>query len=138
MDIHPQIWIFGGSLAAILLLAWLTAWLKLGGNPVIASEDDARRLAGEVWDGYSPTRIAIDANGLAALLEDGAGRIMLIKRHGNRFAGRILGGSAKADLEESALSVSSGEARFGGVALVIAEAEVWADAINGLRDKGHA
>jgi hypothetical protein len=138
MDIHAQIWVFGGSLAAILLLVGFAAWLKLGGSPVIASEEDARRLADEVRDGFLPERIAIDAQGAAALLDDGAGRIMLIKRHGNRFAGRILPSSAHATLEDTALVVFSGEARFGKVALAVPEAGVWAEAINGLRVTGNA
>lgn len=138
MDIHAQIWVFAGSLAAIIALAGLAVWLKLGGSPVIAGEDDARRLADEVWDGFAAKRVAIDRAGIAALLEDAAGRIMVIKRHGNRFAGRILTVSAHAAIEGSQLIVSSGETRFGRVTLTLPDAAVWAEAINGLEGRGNA
>ena len=36
---------FGGSLATILLLAWLARRLGLGGDPRLRDPDEARRLA---------------------------------------------------------------------------------------------
>lgn len=138
MDIHPQIWIFGGSLVAILLLFLVAVWLRLGGSPVISSDADARRLADEVWSGFEPRKISIDEQGEAALLDDPDGRIMLLKRHGNRFAGRILLGSALAINDGSTLEVFSGEARFGTVTLTLADAPAWAEAINRLKGRSDA
>ena len=124
------------SLVAILALAGLAWWLKLGGTPRLDSEDAVRRAAGEVEDGFAPVALACDAEGAGALARDGAGRIMAIKRHGNRFAGRVLGPQARAhlcrDMGKVALEVDPGEPRFGKVFLTLAEPEAWATAINRL------
>lgn len=117
-----------GSLVAILALAGLAWWLKLGGAPQFDSEDAVRRAAGEVEDGFDPVDIALDAEG--ALARDASGRIMLIKCHGNRFAGRILGRGSRARVSDGRLAVDPGEVRFGKVLLSIPDAEAWADAIN--------
>lgn len=123
-----------GSLVAILMLAGLAWWLKLGGDPRLDSETAVARAAGEVEDGFAP--VAVAADGTAALARDGTGRIMVIKRHGNRFAGRILGAEAAArlwhDLGKTALEVDCGEARFGKVFLTLPDAQAWAEAINRL------
>lgn len=119
-----------GSLVAILMLAGLAWWLRLGGAPRLDSEDAVRRAAGEVEDGFDPVTSARDAEGAAALARDAAGRIMVIKRHGNRFAGRVLGADAAARVAGGQIEVDPGEARFGTVFLTIPDAEAWADAIN--------
>jgi hypothetical protein len=127
-----------GSLVAILALAGLAWWMKLGGQPVLASTADVERIAGEVVDGFSPVAEARDSRGTAALARDAQGRIMLIKRHGNRFAGRVLGPGAAARLEAGALEVDCGEARFGKVTLALPEPQAWATAINRLNERRHA
>lgn len=119
-----------GSLVAILMLAGLAWWLRLGGGPRLDSEDAVRRAVGEVEDGFDPVTSARDAQGAAALARDAAGRIMVIKRHGNRFAGRVLGADAAAWVAGGQIEVDPGEARFGTVFLTIPDAEAWADAIN--------
>ncbi|QFT76161.1 hypothetical protein FIU90_01265 [Erythrobacter sp. THAF29] len=132
MDVDPQILIFAGSLVAIFVLAGMARWMKLGGSPTLASEADAARAAGEVWDGYEPVEIALGKDGAAALLRDASGRIMVIKRHGNRFAGRILAHAASATVNGEKIEVATGEARFGSVSLNARDAASWADAINAL------
>jgi hypothetical protein len=119
-----------GSLVAILALAGLAWWMKLGGAPTLDSADAVRRAAGEVEDGFAALATTQDMRGLAALARDAQGRIMLIKRHGNRFAGRMLGPSAAAWVAGGQIEVVPGEARFGTVFLTIHDAEAWADAIN--------
>jgi hypothetical protein len=119
-------------MVAILALAGLAWWMQLGGTPALDSAAAVRRAAGEVEDGFEPVAVAHD--GTAALARDAGGRIMIIKRHGNRFAGRVLGPAAKArlwrDRGETALEVDPGEARFGTVFCDIPDAQAWADAIN--------
>lgn len=127
-----------GSLVAILALAGLAWWMKLGGQPVLASAADVERIAGEVVDGFVPVAEACDSRGCAALASDAQGRIMLIKRHGNRFAGRILGPGAAARINAGALDVDCGEAPFGTVSLALPEPEAWAEAINRLDERQHA
>lgn len=132
MEVPPLLLQTIGSLAAILALAGLAWWLKLGGTPLLDSDDVVRLVAGEVDDGFDPVAIARDAAGAAALARDARGQIMVIRRHGNRFTGRILGPVASARIDDAGLVVDPGERRFGTVTLDLAEAKAWADAINRL------
>ncbi len=132
MGLPPLLIQTAGSLAAILALAGLAHWMKLGGAPLLGSDEAVRRAAGEVEDGFSPVATARDKAGLAALARNGAGRIMLIRRHGNRFAGRVLTPRASARAGGQTLTVDCGELRFGIVRLDLCEAQAWADAINAL------
>ena len=122
----------GGSLIAILVVAALTALLKLGGKPVLKDEAAVMIAANEVEDGFSAERTSIARGGQAALARDNAGRIMVIKRHGNKFAGRILSPQTSAKEEVDALIVDPGESQFGAVRLSLEDASYWADAINRL------
>jgi hypothetical protein len=137
MELPPLVLQTAGSLVAILALAALARWLGLGGAPVLDSDAAVRRAAGEVEDGFDPIAIARADGGLSALARDADGRIMVIKRHGNRFAGRVLCPLARArvrpDLGMTSLEVDCGEARFGRVFLDIPDTEAWADAINRLK-----
>jgi hypothetical protein len=127
-----------GSLVAILALAGLARWMKLGGDPRLADEEAVRRAAGEVEDGFTPVAIARDKDGMGAVARDAEGRIMVIQRHGNRFAGRVLGPRARAtlniDLGETLLVVQPGETLFGDVYLGIDDPRAWAEAINRLNE----
>jgi hypothetical protein len=131
-----------GSLVAILALAGLAWWLRLGGSPLLDSDEAVRRAAGEVEDGFIPVAIARDAQGLAALAADAQGHIMVIKRHGNCFAGRIVEAGARTalwrDPGRTALEVDCGDGRFGKVILDLPDSQAWADAINALNDPHHA
>lgn len=132
MEIPPLLLQFGGSLVAILALYALARVLKLGGNSGLVDDGAVRIAAGEVEDGFEATRIAISRGGAAALAADPDGRIMVIKRHGNRFAGRVLTRAARVREEVDALVVDPGDARFGAVRLSIERPGSWADAINRL------
>jgi len=138
----PLLLQFGGSLVAILALAGLARWLGLGGTPRLATAEDVRRIAGELVDGFACRRLSHDREGAAALVEDAAGRVMLIKRHGNRFAGRILGPEARARLQDgpgaAALVVDCGEPRFGKVILDLPDQVAWAQTINAIGEQRHA
>ena len=132
MEVHPQILIFAGSLVAILALAGLSAFLKLGGTARLESASDAVRIAQEVVDGFEPVEVAIDSEGAAALLCDDAGNVMLLKRHGNKFAGRLIASNASARVEDDTLIVASGERLYGQVALRIDDPDAWAHRIDRL------
>jgi hypothetical protein len=125
MDIHPLLLQTLGSLVAILVLAGLAALLKLGGASKLASDGDVRRAAGEVVDGFEAIESAAARDGAAALARDALGRIMLIKRHGNRFAGRILTPLARVRRHGDALEVDCGEKRFGKVLLALDDPASW-------------
>jgi hypothetical protein len=132
MDIPHIIFQFGGSLVAIFALFALTKALKLGGNPKFQDEDSVRFAAAEVADGFVAKRVAIARGGAAALASDGDGQIMVIKRHGNRFAGRVLTSDAQVSEQVDAIVVDCGDAHFGKVKLALGEPGIWVDAINRL------
>jgi hypothetical protein len=132
MDIPPLLLQTGGSLIAILALFGLARALRLGGKPRLADENSVREAAGEVEDGFEATRTAISRDGTTALATNAEGKIMVIKLHGNRFAGRILTREAHVREEIDALVVDAGDRRFGPVRLSIEKPGYWADAINRL------
>jgi hypothetical protein len=117
----------GGSILAILALAWTAKRLGLGGDVRIRDKEHARQLADETICGYEPTEIIIDKAGYGALLKDAAGRHMLIRRHGVKFAGRLLDGHTKSRLDQHFLTIGISDKRFGKVTLNLgAEAQIWA------------
>ena len=132
IDIPPLLLQTAGSLLAIFALYALARWMRLGGKVTLKDDEAVRLAASEVLDGYSAGRISISRGGRAALARDENGRIMVIKRHGNHFAGRVLDRTASVREEVDALFVDSGEARFGTVRLTLDDPGYWADAINRL------
>ena len=124
---------FAASLAAILALAALSRWLKLGGDERLRDEAFARRLAGEAIDGFDPVAIAVDRAGIGALARDAHGRVMLLRRHGARWAARLLDSHAHARLDRQFLTVATGERTFGAITLDLGgEAQVWAASLRHL------
>jgi len=114
------------------MLVGLARAMGLGGSPTLDDEYAVRETAGEVENGFDTVRISIARGGTHALAQDRAGRIMLIKRHGNRFAGRILTGAARVREEVDALVINSGDKRFGPQRLSLRDPGYWANAINRL------
>ncbi len=106
--------------------------MKLGQSSALKTEADIFQAAECVESGFEPVQYSISRKGNAALAKDDAGRVIIIKRHGNQFAGRILASSAKAREEVDALVVDCGENWFGPVRLHIDDASIWADRINRL------
>ncbi len=132
MEIHPLLIQFAGSMVAILALYGLARLLKLGGKPTLNDEAGVQSAATEVEFGFELARFSIARGGSAALAKDDGGRIMLLKRHGNRFAGRLLTSDAKVREEVDRIVINTGEARFGEVRLSLPDGSSWADAINRL------
>lgn len=125
---------FGGSLAAVLALAWLAAKLRLGGDPRLRDPDEARRLADEAVCGFDAAEVALDRAGIGALLRDREGRVMLIRRHGARWVARLLDSHADVGLDRSFLEIATGERSFGRITLDLGEqAQVWAGSLRRLK-----
>lgn len=123
----------GGSLIAILLVAWLCLKLGLGTDVRIRNEDHARELAGQAVYGFTATDLALDRAGIGALLRDAEGRVMLLRRHGAHFASRLLDSHAHARLDRNFLTIGTGEATFGSVTLDLGEkAQIWASSLRHL------
>ncbi len=128
----------GASLVAILALAWLAKRLDLGGDRRIRSEDEARELADEAISGFEPVDIAIDRAGYGALLRDAEGRILMLRRHGTHFAGRLLTHRPQARLDQSQLTIEADDRPFGAVTLDLGpNAQIWAASLRRL-EPGHA
>lgn len=125
---------FGGSLAAVLALAWLAAKLRLGGDPRLRDAEEARRLADEAVCGFDAEDIVLDRAGIGALLRDRQGRVMLIRRHGARWVARLLDGHAGVRLDRQFLEVTTGERSFGRITLDLGEqAQVWAASLRRIK-----
>ena len=121
---------FGGSLAAILLLAWLARRLGLGGDPRLRDPEDARRLAGEALCGFEAHDVVLDRAGIGALLRDSAGRVMLLRRHGVHWVARLLDSHAGVRLDRSFMTIATGDKTFGAITLDLGDhAQAWASSL---------
>ena len=124
----------GGSIAAILFIAWFARFLRLGGDVRISSEEQAREIANETCCGFDPVEIAIDKAGIAALLRDAEGRHLLVRRHGVQWAGRLLDRHNDSRLDKNFLTVGTGEKTFGSVTLNLgSQASHWAAGLRNLK-----
>ena len=123
-----------GSIAAIVFIAWLARFWKLGGDVRIGSEEQAREIAREALCGFEPVESAIDKAGIAALMRDADGRHLLVRRHGVQWAGRLLDHNNEARLDHNFLIVGTGEKSFGSVTLNLgAQASHWAAGLRHLK-----
>lgn len=121
------------SLAAILIVVWLTRRLRLGGDPRIQSEEQARQLAEEAICGFDPQAVAIDRAGIGALARDAMGRVLIIRQHGSHFAARLLTSHANVRLDERFLTLATDDRRFGTITLDLGDqAAVWAASLRRL------
>lgn len=108
-----QLYLFGGSLAAILILAGVAWLLKLGGGG-ISSEAQAMAEAEAMVSGFDAVRARIGNDGRAALVEGADGSVALLKLHGAKLAVRRVV-DPRIDAVEQGLRIDSGDARFGSV-----------------------
>lgn len=129
MNLPPTLLQFIGSLVAILALAGIARWLKLGPEPRLKNEAEARIAADEAVSGFEPVAIGLDRMGCGAVMRDAAGRVLLLRPHGGHFAGRLLTGEARALRDGDTLEIDTGEKRYGAVRLVLEDAGAWARAI---------
>jgi len=112
-----QLYIFGGSLAAILFMT-LVAWaLGLGRDGAIASSQEARETAEGMISGFDAGEALLGSDGKAALVHGKAGDVALLKMHGARVAARHLRLPLATEATPEGLRVSSGDKRFGTVLL---------------------
>lgn len=138
MNFSAEFLQFLGSLVAILGLAGLAYAMKLGDKPKLSDEACALDLANQAVDGFAAVSIAVDKNGFGAILRDAEDRFLVLKPHGNKFAGRLLNPVARASVEHGKLVIDCGERIFGTVTLEIEAARAWVNAINQLSDNGNA
>ena len=108
-----ELYIFIGSLAAILALAGAAWMLRLGGGS-IADTTEAMRAAEDQLSGFDADRALVGSDGQAALVHGRDGSVALLKLHGTRIAVRRLDTPAIRQTSEG-MVVASGERRFGEV-----------------------
>jgi hypothetical protein len=120
-----------GSLAAVLMLAWVAKVMALGGD-VRLSRYDSLRIAAE--EGFQAANVVIDRAGIAAIVRDAAGRHMLIRRHGVHFVTRILRPPLDARLDQKLLTLGTDEPSFGRITLDLGDqAAIWAAGLRQVR-----
>jgi len=122
-----------GSLVAVLLVFVLVRTLDMGSDVRIADEAEARALAEAARCGFDAVDVALDRARIGALLRNDAGEVMLIRRHGARFAARVLSSHAGARLDRGFLTLSTDDPHFGSITLDLGErAQVWAASLRRL------
>ncbi len=122
-----------GSLVAVLLVFVLVRTLDMGSDVRIADEAEARALAEAARCGFDAVDVALDRARIGALLRNHAGEVMLIRRHGARFAARVLSSHAGARLDRGFLTLSTDDPHFGSITLDLGErAQVWAASLRRL------
>jgi hypothetical protein len=122
-----------GSLLAILLLARLAGLLGLGGDVRLRDKAEACALARAALCGFDPVDVGLDRAGIGAVLRDGKGRVMVLKRHGARFAGRLLSNYSDTRLDRQFLTLATGDPSFGAVTFDLgSEAQAWASSLRRL------
>lgn len=138
MDLPPALLQFLGSLVAILALAGVALWLKLGPAPKLEGEAEARAAAEEAISGFEPVEVSLDREGHGALLRDATGRILLLRPHGTHFAGRLLTPAARMKLDGETLLVDTAEKRFGTARLILDDPSAWMQALEAIKSADHA
>lgn len=122
-----------GSLIAVLLVFLIVRGLGMGSDVRIADEAEARALAEAARCGFDPVEVALDRARIGALLRNSAGEVMLIRRHGARFAARVLSSHAGARLDRGFLTLSTDDPHFGSITLDLGDkAQVWAASLRRL------
>jgi hypothetical protein len=109
-----QIWLLGGSLVAILMLAGVARLLRLGGGG-IASETEATEQAEALLPGFEAERATVGSDGQAALVRGRDGSLALLKLHGVHVAARHLPAGSPVTTTAEGLRIDTGERRFGAV-----------------------
>jgi len=105
----------GGSVAAVLVLAWVSWLLKLGESR-IADAETAKTMAEDALSGFVAREALIGTNGAAALVL-GNGGIALLKRHGAKVAVRLLNRPLWRRPSPEGVTIETGEKMFGPVLL---------------------
>lgn len=126
----------GASLVAVLFVAWLVGKMGLGGDPRIADDAHAIRLAEEAEAGFRGVEVARDRAGFAAIVRNGEGRQLLVRAHGNHFAARPIDAAVEGRLDKDFLTLTMPERTFGAVTLHLGkDAGMWASRMRDL-DRG--
>lgn len=107
--------VFVASLAAVLALAGIAWWLRLGrGATMLADAAAAGRSAEEALSGFEVKQTLLGVDRLAALVVGRRGRVAVLKAHGAHVAAREVRWSDVSAIA-GGIRVDTGEPRFGTV-----------------------
>jgi len=110
--------------------------MGLGQDVRLRDESHARQLANAAVSDFEAASLTLDRARTGALLRDGNGRVMLLRRHGAHFAARLLDNHAFARLDRNFLTIGTGETAFGSVTLDLGDqAQVWASSFRRLEGR---
>jgi hypothetical protein len=124
--------LLGGSVAGILFLWGVARALGLGGDVRLSGQEEAIRRAED--DGFVAVDAAVDRAGMGAIVRDGDGRHLLIRRPGVHFVTRLLRPPLDARLHQNFLTLGTGERSFGRVTFDLgAAAAEWAASLRRVR-----
>lgn len=133
----PQLLILAVSLFAILCLSWFAERLRLGTGVRIKNAAQARRLAETAEIGFKPEAITVDQAGNGALLLDECGQVMLLRRHGARFAARMLDQYCEVRIDRNMMTITTPDRFFGTTTLDLGRAgPAWAASFRRLTEQG--
>lgn len=139
-DIGPALIIGAQTLVSVIMVValWLFARaLRLGGDVRISDKAHAAHLAEAALTGFHAEDITLDRARIGALVRDGEGRILLIRRHGARFVASELTSHAGIRLDRHTLTLETGDRQFGTLTLDLgAEAQIWAASLRRLGIQG--
>ena len=105
----------GYSLAAVIGLALVARWLRLGESR-IGDAAQAREMAENLLGGFVAHGAVVGTDGNAALVA-GNGAVAVLKRHGAKVAARRLLPPVALSQDIEGVRVETGERMFGGVLL---------------------
>jgi hypothetical protein len=114
-------------MAAIAALVLLASRLGFAGRPDLLDEGEARSLAAEIPGGCDAVAVGLDRARDAALLRDGAGRVVLVTPIGAHFVARLLGPEVALTFEGHRLVLRDG--RSTATLDLGSDADDWARAI---------
>lgn len=121
------------SLVMVLGLYALSRALGLGGDVRLTDAGHARALAEASVTGFDPVDISLDRARIGALVRSRDGRVMLIRRHGARFVGRVLTSHEGVRLDRTTLTLDTEDRAFGTLTLDLgAAAQEWAASLRRL------
>ncbi|MGE3692662.1 MAG: hypothetical protein AB7F98_14915 [Novosphingobium sp.] len=129
----PIVLQLAGSLFAILSLSLLAWKLGLGGDVRLRDPEQARMLANQAIWGFDAVEVALDRAGIGALLRNGEGQVMLLRRHGVHFVARLLDGHEGARLDRNFLTLVTEKGAAGTFTLDLGQqAQNWASSLRRL------
>jgi hypothetical protein len=124
------------SLVAIVALTAMARGLALGQDVRLESEDEVRLLAEDAICGFHASAIGMDRARIGALARNDQGRILLIRRHGARFAARELTTHEGIRLDRQFITLSTPDRHFGTITLDLGpQAQHWAASLRDLGGK---